>query len=58
MLLAVEGVRYVGAGWTVELRLALAIVAGAAVYAGVIVLLARGQLLRVRDVVVKRRRPA
>lgn len=58
MLLAVEGVRYVGAGWTVELRLALAIVAGAASYAGVIVLLARGQLLRVRDVVVKRRRPA
>jgi O-antigen/teichoic acid export membrane protein len=56
MVVTVEAIRVVGMGWAVELRLAAAIIAGAAIYAGVVLALARNQLARIRDVVKRRGR--
>jgi hypothetical protein len=56
MVVAVEAVRVVGMGWAVELRLAAAIVAGAAVYAAVVLVLARDQIGRIIQVVKRRGR--
>lgn len=55
MVVTVEAVRVVGMGWPVEIRLAAAVVAGAAIYAGVVLALAREQIGRIRKVVARRR---
>ena len=55
MLVTVECVRLSLAGWHIELRLIACIMAGAAVYAGVVFLLARDQLGRMRDIILKGR---
>jgi O-antigen/teichoic acid export membrane protein len=56
MVVAVEAVRVVGMGWAVELRLAAAVVAGAAVYAALVLVLARDQIGRIIQVVKRRGR--
>src|SRR5262249_41015361 len=58
MLLTVGLVRLLGAEWGSELRLAVSIIGGAGVYCGVVFLLARDRLWRMRDVILKRRRAA
>lgn len=55
MLVAVEGMRLLGASWPVGLRLAGSIGVGAALYAATVLVLARDQLGRMRDIVLKRR---
>ena len=55
MLVAVEGMRLLGASWPVGLRLAGSIGVGAALYATTVLVLARDQLGRMRDIVLKRR---
>lgn len=55
MLVAVMVVRTAMQGTNMELRLAASILSGAAVYAAVVLALARDQLGRMRDVVLKKR---
>ena len=55
MLVAVECARLGLASWHTEFRLIACVIAGAVVYAGVVLLLARDQLGRMRDVILKRR---
>jgi len=55
MLVAVEGVRRLGVPWPPTLRLAASVTTGAVVYTAVGLLLARDQLGRMRDIVMKHR---
>ena len=56
MLVAVEAVRMLGQPWPTSLRLVASIGAGTALYALAVFVLARDQLGRMRDIVLKRAR--
>ena len=58
MLAVVEGARFLGADWPVAMRLGASVAIGAAVYIGTVLILARDQLGRIREIAVRRGRPA
>jgi len=55
MILAVFGVRVLGASWPVSIRLGLSIVVGATLYVATVLLLARDQIARMRTIVFRRK---
>jgi hypothetical protein len=53
MLVAVEAIHLMGPSWPTGARLIVSVAAGAAIYATTVLMLARDQLARMRDIVLK-----